>query len=107
MSAMTYRDYVSMVNDCPIQSLVIEYRLGEDSESPLIGATICDVLRDGLSMVYSFFDPDHATRSLGSFMILDHIERASELGLPHLYLGYWVEGSPKMDYKRQFSLWKS
>ena len=103
MSTMTYRDYVSMVNDCPIQSLVIEYRLGEDSESPLIGATICDVLRDGLSMVYSFFDPDHATRSLGSFMILDHIERASELGLPHLYLGYWVEGSPKMDYKRQFS----
>ena len=55
-------------------------------------------------MVYSFFDPDptYAQRSLGSFMILDHIERARELGLPHLYLGYWVQGSPKMDYKRQF-----
>lgn len=104
MSTMTYRDYVSMVNDCPVQNLVIEYRLGDEPDAPLIGASICDVLRDGLSMVYSFFDPDptYAQRSLGSFMILDHIERARELGLPHLYLGYWVKGSPKMDYKRQF-----
>ena len=102
MSAMTFRDYVSMVNDCPVQNLIIEYRLGDDGDGPLIGATICDVLRDGLSMVYSFFDPAYSQRSLGSCLILDHIERARELGLPHLYLGYWVKGSPKMDYKRQF-----
>ena len=53
-------------------------------------------------MVYSFFDPDYADRSLGTFMILDHIARARKMGLPYVYLGYWVEGSRKMDYKRRF-----
>ena len=61
-----------------------------------------DVLADGLSMVYSFFDPDYADRGLGTFMILDHIQRARKMGLPYVYLGYWVEGSRKMDYKRRF-----
>ena len=60
------------------------------------------MLSDGLSMVYSFFDPDEADRSLGTFMILDHIERASRMGLPYVYLGYWVAGSRKMDYKGRF-----
>ena len=60
------------------------------------------MLADGLSMVYSFFDPDYADRSLGTFMILDHIARARRMGLPYVYLGYWVEGSRKMDYKRRF-----
>jgi arginyl-tRNA--protein-N-Asp/Glu arginylyltransferase len=54
-------------------------------------------------MVYSFYDPDLADRSLGTFMILDHIARAKRLGLPYLYLGYWVEGSKKMDYKARFT----
>ena len=63
---------------------------------------LTDVLGDGLSMVYSFFDPDYDDRSLGTFMILDHINRARKLGLPYVYLGYWVAGSPKMDYKRRF-----
>lgn len=102
MSDMTYRDYTSMVSDSPVQSLVIEYRLGEAPEAPLLAASITDVLRDGLSMVYSFFDPQHASRSLGTYMVLEHIARAAELGLPHVYLGYWVKDSPKMDYKRQF-----
>ena len=53
-------------------------------------------------MVYSFFDPDYSNRSLGTLMILEHISRAAELGLPHVYLGYWVKNSPKMDYKRSF-----
>ena len=53
-------------------------------------------------MVYSYYDPTQADRSLGTFMILDHIERARRLGLPHLYLGYWVEGSKKMAYKARF-----
>ena len=57
---------------------------------------LTDVLDDGLSMIYSFYDPDGANRSLGTFMILDHIERARRLGLPYLYLGYWVQGSRKM-----------
>jgi arginine-tRNA-protein transferase len=53
-------------------------------------------------MVYSFFDPDEASRSLGTFAILDHIGRARRMGLPYLYLGYWVKNSRKMDYKGRF-----
>ena len=102
MATMNYRDYASMISDSPVQSLIVEYRLGDAPDAPLIAASVSDILRDGLSMVYSFFDPDHASRSLGSLMILEHISRAAELGLPHVYLGYWVSGSPKMEYKRQF-----
>ena len=53
-------------------------------------------------MVYSFYEPEAAARSLGTFMVLDHVARARALGLPHLYLGYWVEGSRKMHYKSRF-----
>jgi arginine-tRNA-protein transferase len=63
---------------------------------------LTDVLSDGLSMVYSFFEPSQHSRSLGTFMILDHITRARRLGLPYVYLGYWIEGSKKMDYKGRF-----
>ncbi|MCU0854917.1 MAG: arginyltransferase [Rhodobacteraceae bacterium] len=67
-------------------------------------AAVCltDVLDDGLSMVYSFYDPDLAKDSLGTYVILDHIEIAREAGLPYVYLGYWVPGSPKMGYKAKF-----
>ncbi len=58
---------------------------------------------DGLSLVYSFYDPDFARRSLGSFVILDHVTQANAAGLPYVYLGYWVRGSEKMDYKIRFS----
>ena len=68
----------------------------------LIAVALTDVLADGLSMVYSFFEPDEAARSLGTFMVLDHIARAQRMGLAYVYLGYWVRGSPKMDYKRRF-----
>jgi arginine-tRNA-protein transferase len=53
-------------------------------------------------MVYSYFDSDHTARSLGTFMILDHIARARSMGLAYVYLGYWVKGSRKMDYKGRF-----
>ena len=102
MSEMTYRDYVNMVSDSPVRSLIFEYRLGEDLDSPLVACSITDVLRDGLSMVYTFFDPKEERRSLGRLMILDHIRQVQELGLPHVYLGYWINGSAKMDYKRDY-----
>ena len=70
--------------------------------SELIAVALTDVLSDGLSMVYSFFEPSEENRSLGTFMILDHIARARRLGLPYVYLGYWIEGSKKMDYKGRF-----
>jgi len=102
-------DYAMMVGDSHVDTLVIEYRFrGIDSgitgrgEGPLIATALTDILADGLSMVYSFFDPEYADRSLGTFMILDHMQRARKMGLPYVYLGYWVDGSRKMGYKRRF-----
>ena len=109
MSDMTVLDYAMMVEDTHVNTRVIEYRLREEgdgvNESPsgrLIATALSDVMSDGLSMVYSFYDPDMEHRSLGTYMILDHIRRARARGLPHVYLGYWVEGSKKMAYKTRF-----
>ncbi|MEM8616255.1 MAG: arginyltransferase [Pseudomonadota bacterium] len=102
MSQMGFREFAAMVNDSPVQTLMFEYRLGPEEDAPLMAVSLTDVLRDGLSMVYTFFDPAERRRSLGTFMILDHVLYGAELGLPHTYLGYWIEGSPKMDYKRRF-----
>ena len=77
-------------------------RSGAASDGPLVGACLTDRLADGLSLVYSFYAPDEGRRSLGAFMILDHIAKARRLGLPHVYLGYWVEGSRKMAYKAAY-----
>ncbi|MCL4129300.1 UNVERIFIED_CONTAM: hypothetical protein GTU68_022589 [Idotea baltica] len=103
MSDMSYRDFATMVGGSPVQSLMFEYRDGEGDDAPLIGVSITDVLRDGFSMVYTFFNPDLGARGLGHYMILDHIQHAQDLGLPHVYLGYWIKGSAKMDYKRRYS----
>lgn len=109
MAHMSVLDYALMVEDSHVDSGIIEYRRrGPDSAitgrdaGDIIACALTDVLSDGLSMVYSFFDPDLSDRSLGTFMILEHIERARKLGKPYVYLGYWVEGSPKMDYKGRF-----
>lgn len=103
MTQMSYLDYEFMVEDTPVQSLVIEYRLSTDcadgDAGRLVGVALTDVLPDGLSMVYSFFDPDMSKRGLGTYMILDHIDRARAVGAGYLYLGYWVKNSPKMAYK--------
>lgn len=104
MADMTVLDYASMVEETNVDTLMIEYRKRDEKtgESHLIAAALTDRLTDGLSMVYSFFEPEEASRSLGRYMILDHIALARELGLPYVYLGYWVEGSKKMDYKVDF-----
>ena len=108
MADMTVLDYAMMVEDSHVETRIIEYRkrgidtgiTGRGEE--LIAVALTDVLSDGLSMVYSFFEPSEQSRSLGTFMILDHITRARRLGLPYVYLGYWIEGSKKMDYKGRF-----
>lgn len=101
MADMDAFDYASMVDETPVNSMVVEYHEedAETGESRLIGACLSDILSDGLSMVYSFFEPSDAGRSLGSYMILDHVAMAQEMDLSHVYLGYWVSGSRKMDYK--------
>jgi len=108
MADMTVLDYAMMVEDSHVETRIIEYRRRNLSNGPnarggeLIAVALTDVLSDGLSMVYSFFDPAEEARSLGTFMILDHIARARRQGLPYVYLGYWIEGSKKMDYKSRY-----
>jgi arginine-tRNA-protein transferase len=109
MADMTVLDYAMMIEDSHVDTRLVEYRRrGPDSGitgrgvGEMVAVALTDVLSDGLSMVYSFFDPDEADRSLGTFMILDHVERANRMGVPYVYLGYWVAGSRKMDYKGRF-----
>jgi arginyl-tRNA--protein-N-Asp/Glu arginylyltransferase len=102
MNQMSFVDYEYMVEDTPVQSVLVEYRLRDDPEHRLIAVALTDVMPDGLSMVYSFYDPDLAHRSLGTYLILDHIAQVRSAGLHYVYLGYWVKDSPKMAYKAQF-----
>ena len=108
MADMTVLDYAMMIEDSHVDTRIIEYRrrgpnTGITGRSgQIVAVALTDVLSDGLSMVYSFFEPDEGDRSLGTFMILDHIDRAIRMGLPYVYLGYWVAGSRKMDYKGRF-----
>jgi len=103
MSDMGLFDYVAMVEETPVDTHIVEYRQADGSErGQLVACALTDGLRDGLSMVYSFFHPGADDRSLGTHMILDHIEDARRRDLPHVYLGYWVRGSDKMGYKSRF-----
>jgi arginyl-tRNA--protein-N-Asp/Glu arginylyltransferase len=104
MSDMGLFDYVAMVEETPVNTHMVEYRRpGTNGEKgALLACALTDVLRDGLSMVYSFYHPGEVTRSLGTHMILDHIAEARRRGVPYVYLGYWIQGSGKMDYKARF-----
>ncbi len=104
MSDMGLFDYVAMVEETPVDTHIVEFRrtTTDGSRGTLVGCALTDVLRDGLSMVYSFFHPGEDARSLGTYMILDHVRAAKARGLPYVYLGYWVRGSEKMDYKSRF-----
>ncbi|MDO6589681.1 arginyltransferase [Loktanella sp. D2R18] len=99
MADMDMFEFAAMVEETPIRSRLIEYT---DART-LQAVCLTDILDDGLSMVYSFFDPALEKLSLGTYIILDHIAIAHELGLPYIYLGYWVPGSRKMDYKAKFA----
>jgi arginyl-tRNA--protein-N-Asp/Glu arginylyltransferase len=116
MADMTVLDYAMMIEDSHVQTRLVEYRRRPDGDAgsrgagqraderagELVAVALTDVLNDGLSMVYSFYEPAPEQRSLGTFMILDHIARARRMGLAYVYLGYWVRGSRKMDYKGRF-----
>ena len=112
MADMTVLDYAMMVEDSIIDTFLTEYRLpsadatgragAPTPKGELVAVALCDRLTDGISMVYSFYGTEDAERSLGSYMILEQIAEARRLGLPYLYLGYWIEGSRKMAYKRRF-----
>ncbi len=105
MAEMTWPDYVAMVEDTAVRTHLVEYRAPSKDKGPgdLLACALVDQLSDGLSLVYSFYDPTLTRRSLGSFVILDHVRQATTVSLPFVYLGYWVEGSHKMDYKARFS----
>lgn len=105
MSTMDEMDYADMVEHTPVTSHLVEYREPTETGEPgkLVGACLTDRQGDGLSMIYSFYDPEHEGRAgLGNYIILDHIKRAAESGLPYVYLGYWVDGSPRMQYKVRY-----
>jgi arginyl-tRNA--protein-N-Asp/Glu arginylyltransferase len=104
MADMTVLDFSAMVDDTLVDSRIVEYRAptAYDPNGELIAAVLIDLLGDGLSMIYSFYDPELAARSLGTFIILDTIRRAERMGLPYAYLGFWVNGSRKMEYKARF-----
>ncbi|WP_339744840.1 arginyltransferase [uncultured Maricaulis sp.] len=99
MAGMSFGEFVMMIEDGAQRTHLTEYR---DAEGELVAAVLTDRLRDGLSMIYSFFDPDAGRRSLGAYMILDAIRQAELASLPFVYLGYWVRGSRKMTYKAEF-----
>jgi len=98
MADMGVADYRAMVEGSPVNTHIVEYRLQET----LIAAALIDVVSDGYSMVYSFYNPKLTRLSLGSWMILDHIARARADKLQFIYLGYWIKDAKKMDYKRRF-----
>ena len=106
MADMDIFEFAAMIEETPVKSRVIEYtRPGENpgDDRILTAVSLTDVFDDGLSMVYSFYDPDLIALSLGTFTILDHVEIARDAGLPYVYLGYWVPGSRKMGYKAGFN----
>ena len=106
MADMDIFEFAAMIEETPVKSRVVEYTAppaGEDGRRVLTAVCLTDVLDDGLSMVYSFYDPDRVNDSLGTYIILDHVELARSAGLPYVYLGYWVPGSRKMGYKANFN----
>lgn len=104
MADMTVLDFAAMVDDTLVDSRLVEYRVptAYQPEGELIACVLIDILSDGVSLIYSFFEPTLTLRSLGTFVILDMIQRTARLELPYVYLGFMVKGSEKMSYKKRF-----
>ena len=100
---MDANDFTAMIEETNVESKLIEYYAKKSGELELISFSLVDILDDGISMVYSVFNPNFKERSLGTYMILDHNNLTLEMDLQYVYLGYWVQGSSKMDYKKRFS----
>ena len=98
MATMDYYDYQALIEETPVNTFILEYR----DFDRLVGACIVDEMADGLSAVYSFFDPNKKRKSLGTQVILALFDLALQYRLPFVYLGYWVSGSQKMSYKEKF-----
>ena len=103
MSDMDADDFAAMIEETNVDSKIIEYYTDKNGTLELVSFSLVDLLDDGISMVYSVFNPDFNERSLGTYMIIDHNALALEMRLKFVYLGYWVKGSSKMDYKKKFS----
>lgn len=105
MADMSVLDFAAMVDDTVADSRIVEYRFDESCSNAgeMACAVLMDVLGDGISMIYSFYEPSYEARSLGTLMVLDAIARAQRMGLPYVYLGYFVHGSRKMEYKARFT----
>lgn len=99
MASMDFADYRTMIEDTRLKTRLTEFR---EADGRLVAACLTDWLEDGPSAVYSFFAPELAGRSLGTFMVLWLIEAARRHDLPHVYLGYWIAASTKMAYKARF-----
>jgi leucyl-tRNA---protein transferase len=104
MADMTVLDFAAMVDDTLVDSRIVEYRIptAYKPEGELVAAVLVDLLNDGVSLIYSFYDPELEQRSLGTFIILDMIRRTARLALPYVYLGFWIKESHKMQYKARF-----
>ena len=103
MSDMDANDFAAMIEETNVDSKIIEYYTDKNGTLELVSFSLVDLLDDGISMVYSVFNPDFSERSLGTYMIVDHNVLALEMKLKFVYLGYWVKGSSKMDYKKRFN----
>jgi arginine-tRNA-protein transferase len=107
MADMSLLDYSMMIQDSTVDTHLTEYRLppsgGDDGDGQLVAAVLCDRLSDGISLVYSFYEPEMPNQGLGSYIIMEQVAFARSRGLPYVYLGYWIAGSRKMAYKARFT----
>lgn len=105
MARATEHEYMAFLASSWSDTRFVELRIKDQ----LLGVAVTDVASDGLSAVYTFFDPELAKRSPGTLAVLRQIDLAAHMHLPYLYLGYWIADSPKMSYKlgfRPIELWR-